>query len=421
MWGPPPRTPSMAQRCGHERRLKSTSYEQQGPRGQSHTHGLSTAVLPSSKVLLVRRRNSRSSSVAAPRSGLARALSGGGAKGAEPPSLTAPFEVAASASVGPVAASAPGRSGIVVPPQRIRGATVSSAFWPWRCARIAPLELACCFRSLLCKALSIRRPHVARCSLPMCTQVGSALLAVVKASQARDSAEDKAVGARPLIGAPSTFCLRVAVDDDAEGDEGAEGPSGGRTTSGGEHAEFGACGAPLRGPWAPDVDFPPLDATALLSSIGITSFVVTKVPSASGDGGLTQLEVVQPAEGAMTDILPSSAATDSATPGDGSSVSSPTSAGPWADSGDQPILRVRLSATSVKAHAGEMREDSRSGRALTLIVERPSADGETLAARFIVSVAPVERSSADQAMTEAPSAEELASSLMSGLFMPKDS
>ncbi|KAA0162865.1 hypothetical protein FNF27_07813 [Cafeteria roenbergensis] len=341
--------------------------EEEGDVSEPQGGGLLGSSLPAT-------RSSRSSSVAAPRSGLARALSGGGAKGAEPPSLTAPFEVAASASVGPVAASAPGRSGMVAPPQRIRGATV-----------------------------------------------GSALLAVVKAAQARDAAEDKAVGARPLVGAPSTFCLRVAADDDAEEDGGVEGAGGGRSASGGEHAEFGACGAPLRGPWAPDVDFPPLDATALLSSIGITSFVVTKVPSASGDGGLTQLDVVQPAEGAMTDILPSSATADSPMPGDGSSVSSPTSAGPWADSGDQPILRVRLSATSVKAHAGEMREDSRSGRALTLIVERPSADGETLAARFIVSVAPIERSPADTAMTEAPSAEELASSLMSGLFMPKDS
>jgi len=234
-------------------------------------------------------------------------------------------------------------------------------------------------------------------------QVGQALVAVVKAAKARDAEADAAVGALRAEKPTGTYCLRVSETDADE--PAADAP---------ETELFGSCGAPLTGPWTPDLDFPPLDSTALLSSIGISTFVVMDVAAGSGDGGLTALDVVHAQDDG--DATPSEDETAAA--GVLPSPSGTPAPGPWAGSGSGPLLRVRLPPSSMATHAGELRD---GGRGITLIVERPSADGASLAARFTVSVTPA-ASAAEPGATDAPSAEELASSLMSGLlFMPKDS
>jgi hypothetical protein len=222
----------------------------------------------------------------------------------------------------------------------------------------------------------------------MRSQVGHVLRAVLEAARARD-VEDAGSGCASIGADDAEYALRLVEDPSGE----AEGSLAEQS----EDEEFGAVGKELQGPWKVDVDFPELDAAALLGSVGVTAFLVTlRSPEAAA---------------VSAEVLAS--ATDSAEP-------TTLPASPWARAGDSVVLRARIPVSHVYTHAGEMRSDSRMRVPVT--VERPTRRG-TLGARFLVPVGPApthfSRGFHSRVPTDPPPADLLSSSLRSGgMIMP---
>lgn len=387
-----------------------------------------------------RRRTRRSASSAAPTSGLTRVFSAG-VHQAPVASLTSPFEDKGGFEAAP--ASAPDRPRL--PVMRFRGTTVRLDVDGQPSKAMLP-SLA------IAKQIS----SAFRYSFPCYLQVGQALLRVLMEARERDEVVDAAADALPIDGQSTEYTIRVASDTGMPEDVS-------------DDKAFGRSGDALAGPWEPDCDFPSPDTKSILSSIGVSVFVITRSPlsavvgtGSSAGAAPTSMEVVPaplPAaasasagrtiavedadasssvmqDGAVSRLsgAAASAGTLSATAGaaTGASTGSAPSAtaatpictpvatqGPWEIGGETVVMRLRLPERAVPQHAGEMRSLSRAGAALTLTVERPTRDGLRLAARYQVTIeaTPAPQGGSEAGMTDAPPASELASSLLSGVLV----